>query len=76
MCGRHQPKNWRDHCIVNALHRSAEWVSAKPWVQAHAPSLGYFATPQNESLLCGLAFVLVIFLLMLVLYVCRIFVKV
>jgi predicted acyltransferase len=67
---------WLDHRIVDALHHSAEWVAAKPWIQAHAPSLGHFATPQNESLLCGLAFVLVIFLLMLVLYLCRVFVKV
>ena len=44
--------------------------------QTHAPRLPDIATPQNESLAYSLAFVLVIWLLKLVLYVTPVFVKV
>lgn len=56
--------------LVASLHHSSDWL------HAHAPRVPEIATPQNESLVYALVFVLVIWLLMLVLYVCRIFVKV
>lgn len=55
---------------------TASLHDASAWLNAHAPRLPDIATPQNESLAYALAVVLFVWLLMLVLYVCRVFVKV
>ena len=59
----------REHLTLG-LHNVSDWL------QTHAPRLPDIATPQNESLAYSLAFVAVIWLLTLVLYVTRVFVKV
>lgn len=56
--------------LVAGLHHTSDWL------HTHAPRLPEIATPQNESLIYALAFVLVIWLLMLVLYLCRVFIKI
>jgi predicted acyltransferase len=49
---------------------------ANTWLQGHFSHFPTFNTPANTSLAYALLFVLTIFVLMTVLYICRIFVKV
>lgn len=51
-------------------------VRASTWADAHAAWLPTIDSPNNQSLAAAICVVAVIFALMLVLYVCRIFVKV
>ena len=58
------------HHVSNAVHHASDWFAS---LSPHMPTI---ATAQNLSLAWALCFVCIIFLITLVLYGCRIFVKV
>ena len=72
------PEAGREVSVIEfvKLHVAGAMHSAETFLQQHVPQLVAIDTPQNISLAYAIVFVCAVFVLMALMYVCRIFLKV
>jgi hypothetical protein len=71
MSKRTHPVEYMRDTVGEAMHRSGNWLAENAHVRA-----GAFDSPPNVSLAQAIGFVLIILIPLIVLYFCRVFVKV